>query len=203
MKHASDMVMENTFSRDGQYQIGYLYDYYHDVGTDKLRLYNLNPAEDENKIPIECKMVAHTSQTYNKDSVTFHLQFKPSQRCNVPYYDESLAKPYDAMFPIGLYIDLMDDKDQYNRWLIVNTANYWNVNFPTYEVLQCDRVYQWIDKGKKYQCAGVMRSQNSQIVRFMGETPCRKFSNCWEHSLGYQYRYGDNLINRVNQQRSL
>ena len=161
MKYNSDMVMEYTFDRDSQYQVGYLYDYYHDVGDEKLKLYNLHPISDDNKIAIECKMVAHTTQTYSKDNITFHLEFKPSQKCNVPYYEDSLGKPYDAKWPIGLYVDLMDEKENYNRWLIVGTANYWNVNFPTYEILQCDRVYQWIHRGKKYQCAGARRSQNS------------------------------------------
>lgn len=161
MKYNSDMVMEYTFDRDSQYQVGYLYDYYHDVGDEKLKLYNLHPVSDDNKIAIECKMVAHTTQTYSKDNITFHLEFKPSQKCNVPYYEDSLGKPYDAKWPIGLYVDLMDEKENYNRWLIVGTANYWNVNFPTYEILQCDRVYQWIHRGKKYQCAGARRSQSS------------------------------------------
>jgi len=55
----------------------------------------------------------------------------------------------------------MDESGRYNRWLIVDKANYNSNQFPTFEILRCDKVFQWIHDNKKYQCAGVLRSQNS------------------------------------------
>lgn len=160
-KFGSEMVIENTFSRDPEYQIGYFYDASHDIGEERLKLRGLHPSEDPNKIPIELKLQAHATQTYDKSPITFHIQFKPSQECIVPYYEELFGKRYDATFPVGLFCDMMDSKGRYNRWLVVDTADYQNFAFPTYEVLPCDKVIQWVYNRKKYQCAGVQRHQNS------------------------------------------
>ena len=35
------------------------------------------------------------------------------------------------------------------------------MQFPTYYALPCDHIFQWVHDGKKYQMAGVTRSQNS------------------------------------------
>ena len=89
---------------------------------------------------------------------------RPGQEYNLDYYDEVLGSRYDALFPIGCYIDILHDDNKYHRWLVVDRAN-WNGNqFPTFEILKCDKVFQWIHDGKKYQCAGVLRSQNSYIL---------------------------------------
>ena len=40
-------------------------------------MFDLHPDEDSNKTPIEIKFIRHVSQTYNKDPVTFWLQFRP------------------------------------------------------------------------------------------------------------------------------
>jgi len=43
----------------------------------------------------------------------------------VDYYPEVLGNRYDTIFPIGLYVDILDEDDEvYNRWLIVDKANY-------------------------------------------------------------------------------
>lgn len=202
-KAISDMVILNTWSQDIQSQTAYLFDYYRDLQSEEAFFLNdLHPDQDPYKIPIEIKFIRHGSQTYQKDPITFWLQMKPGQDCNVPYYDEVLGSRYDATFPIGLYVAIQDESGKYNRWLVVAKANYEQSQFPTFEVLRCDHLFQWIFDHKKYQCAGVLRSQNSQIVRFTQETMYRKFSNCWKHLLGYQYQNGNNLINRVDQQRS-
>jgi len=86
---------------------------------------------------------------------------QPGQKCNLDYYDEVLGKRYDSIFPIGTYVDIMHEDGTYNKWLVVDKANYNGNQFPTFEILRCDFVAQWIYKGKKYQCPAVLRSQNS------------------------------------------
>ena len=203
-KAESDNIMLNTWWEDIQSQTAYIYDYYHDMKSDEaFKLNDLHPQEDEQKTALPIKFIRHQKQTYDKDQVTFWLQMQPGQQCNLDYYDDALGKRYETQFPIAVYVDVMQEDGTYNKWLVVDKANYNGNQFPTFEILRCDKIFQWVHKGKKYQCAGVLRSQNSQIVRFIKETLCRKFSNCWENLLGYQYLNGDNLINRVNQQRSL
>lgn len=158
-KLQSDMVMEATWDTDIATKTCYLYDYWHDNFKDQLR--DLHPEIDKNKIPISLKYLANSSQTYDKDYITYHIQMKPSQECNVPYYDEYFGKRYNGIFPLGLFVDIPDNKDKYNRWLVVNTANYYDAQFSTYEILPCDMVFNWIWKGQKIKMAGVLRSQNS------------------------------------------
>lgn len=161
-KSWSDSIMLNTWDQDIQAQTCYIYDYYHDQKSDEaLKLNNLNPEKDEQKTPLKIKFIRHSKQTYDKDQITFWLQLQPGQECNLDYYEEVLGKRYDALFPIGLYVDIMHEDGTYNKWLIVDKANYNGNQFPTFEILKCDKVFQWIFKGRKYQCAGVLRSQNS------------------------------------------
>lgn len=178
-KAISDMVMLNTWSQDIQSQTAYLFDYTRDLQSEEaLVLNNLHPQDDPYKIPIDIKFIRHGTQTYKQDPITFWLQMQPGQECNVPYYDEVLGKRYDATFPIGLYVAIKDEAGKYNRWLVVAKANYEGNQFPTFEILRCDYVFQWVFNHKKYQCAGVLRSQNSYFVRFIQETIYRKFFNC-------------------------
>ena len=160
-KAESDMVMLNSWDEDIQSQTAYLYDYYHDTGSERFRLRDLHPESNSDKTPIRVKFIRHEKQTYNKDPVTFWLQLQPGQECNVDYYDEMFGNKYSALWPVGLYVDIMDESEKYNKWLVVNTANYYQSQFPTYEILPCDYVFQWIHNSKKCQCAGVLQSQNS------------------------------------------
>ena len=158
-KLQSDIIMEATWDRDIQSCTAYIYDFFHDSEPFKLR--NLNSPNDQKKIPVEIKYIVNGSQTYDKDPITYHIQFKPSYKCNVPYYKDMYEKKYDGLFPLGLYIDIPDNEENFNRWLIVDKANYFDPQFSTYEVLQCDYLFQWVYEGKKNQMAGVLRSQNS------------------------------------------
>ena len=161
-KTKSDMIMDATWWRDIQAQTAYIYDYYHDLkSNEKFKLNDLHSVDDVLKTPLDIKFIRHSKQTYDKDPVTFWIQLRPEQQCNLDYYANVLGDCYDALFPIGCYIDIQQEDGKYYRWLIVDKAN-WNGNqFPTFEILKCDKVFQWIHKGKKYQCAGVLRSQNS------------------------------------------
>ena len=158
-KRESDKIMDATWWNDIQSRIAYLYDFYHD--DYKMQLDDLNPTEDKKKTPIEIKFVQSSSQTYDKDSVTFHMQLRPGQKCNVDYYDEFFKYRYNSVFPIGLYVDIPDEQGVFNRWLIVDKANYNTTQFPTFELLRCDKVIQYVFEGVKYNVPAVLRSQNS------------------------------------------
>ena len=160
-KIQSDMIMKETWWEDIQSQTAYLYDMFHDIGDEHFWLHDLHPYDDYNKTAIPVKFIRHASQTYSKDPITFWLQLQPEQECNVDYFEEMYSNKYDNIWPVGLYCDVMDESGKYNKWLVVNTANYNQNQFPTYELLKCDYVFQWIHKGKKYECPGVLRSQNS------------------------------------------
>ena len=159
-KADSDMVMEATWDNDIDTRVAYFYDFDHDNHITQLD--DLHPEQDEKKIPISIKFIAHTKQTLNKDFISYHLQLLPSQSEDVvPYYKEVFKERYGATFPIGLYVDIPDNKGRYNRWLVVSQADYNDVQFSDFELLRCDYVFQWVIGGKKMQMPGVLRSQNS------------------------------------------
>lgn len=160
-KIQSDNIMLNTWWQDIQSQTAYLYDMFHDVGEEHFKLNDLHPQTDMNKIAIPIKFIRHASQTYAKDPITYWLQLQPGQECNVDYFDEMYGRRYSAIWPVSMYIDIMDESGKYNKWLVVNIANYNQNQFPTFELLRCDYKLQWIYKGKKYECPGVLQSQNS------------------------------------------
>lgn len=158
-KQESDMIMEATWDTDINTRICYLYDYWHD--DHRTQLTNLDPVNDPKKVAISLKWRRSTAQTMDKDTVDHHIQMRPSQEMNVDYYPLSFEKRYNSVFPVGLYCDIPDEKGIYNRWLVVAVANYHVSQFPTFSVLPCDYVFDWIYKGKKNKMAGCLRSQNS------------------------------------------
>ncbi len=160
-KMQSDIIMLNTWWQDIQTQKAYAYDMFHDVGEEHFKLNNLHPQDDPNKVVVPIKFIRHTSQTYSKDPVTYWLQLQPGQGDVVDYYDEMFRKKYNGTHPVGLFFDIMDENGEYNKWLCVNKANADQNQFPTYELLRCDYKFQWIHNGHKYECPGVLQSQNS------------------------------------------
>lgn len=158
-KQQSDMLMETTWDGDIQSKVCYLYDFYHDDEPRKLR--NLHPEKSRCKTPVDAKYIVSSYQAMDKDQVAYHLQFKPSHKCCVSYYDEVFGDKYESIYPLGLYVDIPDNDDIYHRWLIVEKADYYAPQFSTYQILPCDYVFQWIFNGKKYEVPGVLRSQNS------------------------------------------
>ncbi len=158
-KNQSDMVLEATWENDLNTRTCYLYDYWHD--DFKTRLKDLHPESDPKKVAISLKVRTSSQQTYSKDVVTHHIQMLPSQEMNVDYYPIFFEKRYDAIFPVGLYIDIPDERGIFIRWMVVGLANY-NVNqFPTYEILPCNKILDWISDGQKIHMAACLRSQNS------------------------------------------
>lgn len=159
-KEESDDVMLATWDNDIQSCVAYLYDFYHD--DEPLTLIGLNPENSKTKTPVDIKFIVNSYNSENKDQVGFHIQFKPRSSCAVSYYEEVLGSgKYEAEYPIGLYCDIPDEKGIYRKWLIVENGNHLGLQFPTYYVLPCDHIFQWVNNNKKYQMAGVSRKQNS------------------------------------------
>lgn len=158
-KRESATTMDETWWEDPQSQTAFVYDYYHD--DHRNQMVDLDPLHDPKKTPLDIKYIVNSSQTYAKDLITYHIQLRPFQKCNVGYYDEFFKNRYGANFPNGLYIDIKDAKGKYNRWLVVSGANFYDPQFPTFEILPCTYVFQWVYGGKKYQTPGVLRSQSS------------------------------------------
>ena len=104
--------------------MAYMYDMFHDIGDEHFLLNDLHPQDDPNKVAVPIKFIRHSSQTYNKDPVTFWLQLQPGQECVLDYYEEMYQNKYGAFWPVGCYVDIMDESGKYNKWLCVNTANY-------------------------------------------------------------------------------
>lgn len=159
-KEQADMIMEKTWFRDIAARTGYFYQYADDTHVHQLN--DLHPEEDPYKIPLDIKFIVASSQTYSKDAITYHLQLRPSQTSDaVPYYKELFEERYDATFPVGMLLDIQDNKGRWNKWMCVATANYNDPQFSTYELLRCDKVINYILDGKKYFIPAVLRSQNS------------------------------------------
>lgn len=155
-KRISDDLMETTWNEDIQSRVVYQFDMYHDPYPRCLN--NCKPTKD--MIPLDIKYIRHQSQTLAKDQVTYHLQMRPSQRMNVPYYQDYIDK-YGTQWPLGEYVLIPDNKGSYNRWLIVDEADINDPQFSTYEILRCDYTFQYVMNGRKCEVAGVLRSQNS------------------------------------------
>ena len=131
-----------------------------------MKYYNLHPENNETgMIPISIKFISNAFNSENKDQVGWHVQFKPSFRWEdvegLSYYQQEFVEKWDAQFPIGLYFAIPDEKGIYRKWLCVENANNYNVQFPTWYILPIDHIFQWIYDGKKYQMCGVSRSQSS------------------------------------------
>lgn len=157
----ADKIMEARWYNDVATRRCYLFDYNHD--PEPLAYENLTPDETM-QVPVDLRYIVNSYQTLDKDNVSFHIMFKPSEEGKsslVPYYEKVFHRRYDAIFPCGLYVLIPDDKGVYNKWIIVAPANSNDPQFPTYEVLRCDKIIQWIYNNTKYQMCGVLRSQNS------------------------------------------
>lgn len=166
-KKNADMIMEQTWDRDIQSKIAYIYDYNHD---DSPTMCAGMQYENTTKTEIDIKFIITQYQTISKDDVEYHIQFKPSQKLqfdkqdDLYYYETDYVKRYGSEFPIGLYIDIPNEQGVYERWLICGKES--QNQFPKYSVLRCNYYYHWISedgsKRIKNKIWAVSRSQNSQ-----------------------------------------
>lgn len=145
-KENSDFVMEETFFNDPQAKVCYIYDYYHD---DKPWLAEDITYENTTKTKIDAKFIVTKYSSIDKDQVEYHLQFRPSQPVRFTeddelyYYETDYKKRYSTQFPIGLFVDIPDEKNVYRKWLIV--AKEEGNQFLKYSVLPCDYYLHWIE----------------------------------------------------------
>ena len=160
-KLESDKVMEATWNNDIDTRIAYFYNQEND--SEFYTRTNLHPEKSEGKIPVKIKFFEMEYNSLSKDEIPYHILFKPSFEYEkvIPYYDEEFAEPLGSLFPVGLYVDIPDSKKRYNRWLVVGQYRHYSNQFPSYLVLPCDHLLQWVFQGKKYESWCVLRSQNS------------------------------------------
>ncbi|SCW64424.1 hypothetical protein SAMN05660484_02247 [Eubacterium ruminantium] len=152
-------IIEETWYSDPTHTVGWFYDAEHDDQPNENT--DLRPEGSGTKIPIEIKFMVNSYRTLNKDEVDNRIMFKPSYKCNIPYYKDKYEIPTNSVFPTGLFVDLKNKDGIYNRWLVVSTASANNSEFPTWSVLPCGHKFQWVDGGKKKEMWGVERSQSS------------------------------------------
>lgn len=157
-KQQSDDIMEQTFENDIATKTCYIYDYFHDdFFTDEhgitRSLAEGMTYENTNKTKIDAKFIIKSYQSMDKDQVEYYLMFRPSQpvRFNegddLYYYETDFRKRYGATFPIGLWVDLPDDRGVYHKWLICRNepAN----QFPKYLILPANYELMWVEKNNE------------------------------------------------------
>lgn len=166
-KANSDFAMEFTWDNNIQSKVCYIYDYWHD---NHVELFNSFTYDDTTtKTKIDAKFIISSYGSIDKDQVAYHIMFRPSEKLtfdendDMYYYETDYKDKYDMLYPIGMYIDIPDDRGVYNRWLI---CGYEQANqFVKYNVLPCDYRLQWVstegNKRFKRQMWCCTRSMNS------------------------------------------
>lgn len=157
-KEESDFLMEETWDNSIASKTCYIYDYFHDdFFTDEHEITRSLAEgmtyENTNKTKIDAKFIIKSYQSMDKDQVEYYLMFRPSQpvRFNegddLYYYETDFRKRYSATFPIGLWVDLPDDRGVYHKWLICRNepAN----QFPKYLILPANYELMWVEKNNE------------------------------------------------------
>ena len=145
-KNQSDEIMEQTWDNDIQSKICYIYDFYHD---DQPRLAEGMTYENTTKTRIDAKFIVKSYQSMDKDQVEYYIQFKPTQKTHFSegdelyYFETDYRKKYHNDNFIGLFIDIPNDENIYEKWMILRTepAN----QFPKYLILKCNYELMWIE----------------------------------------------------------
>ena len=154
-KEESDFLMEETWDNSIASKTCYIYDHFHDdFFTDEhgitRSLAEGMTYENTNKTKIDAKFIVKSYQSMDKDQVEYYLMFRPSQpvRFNegddLYYYETDFRKRYGATFPIGLFVDVPDDRGIYHKWIVCRDepAN----QFPKYLILPVNYELTWIEK---------------------------------------------------------
>lgn len=157
-KEESDFLMEETWDNSITSKTCYIYDHFHDdFFTDEhgitRSLAEGMTYENTNKTKIDAKFIIKSYQSMDKDQVEYYLMFRPSQpvRFNedddLYYYETDFRKRYSATFPIGLWVDLPDDRGVYHKWLICRNepAN----QLPKYLILPANYELMWVEKNNE------------------------------------------------------
>ena len=164
-KEQSDWAMSQTWWNDTQSKVAYIYDYFHD---DQPEIKDHMTYENTTKTRIDIKFIVKSYQSMDKDQVDYYIQFRPDEKFDFTekdelyYYEKDFHKKYGADYPIGMMIDIPDDKGIYHKWLICRDepAN----QFPKFLILPLNYRLYWIeqDGDKRYKrnmwCAIRMQS---------------------------------------------
>lgn len=166
LRSHSNFAMEETWDHNIQSHPCYIYDYFHD---DQPDLKSGMTYENTTKTKIDAKLIITEYGSLSKDQPSAHILLRPSQPVQFKpndelYYYEEYVKKYYAEFPVGLYIDIPDEKGVYHKWLICLKDIVGN-QFQKYFVLPVTYQLKWVehDHGKriKRKMWSVLRSQSS------------------------------------------
>lgn len=145
-KEESDWLMEETWDDDVQSKICYIYDYFHD---DQPALKDHITYKNTTKTRIDAKFIVSNYGSITKDQVAYHLMFKPSQPIEflesdeLYYFETNYRNQWGVNFPTGLYCDIPNEKNVYEKWLIL-TMEQGN-QFIKYNILPCNYLFEWIE----------------------------------------------------------
>ena len=146
--------MDETFDLDVTTRLCYIYDYFHDdVATKDLCEYGVNyaPPRGSAKIPVKLKFLIKNYKSLSKDDPDYYIQFTmqdwnkviedPQNQTIVPDYFSEYTR-FGIHYPIGLYVDIPDDRGVYWRWLVMyeDVAN----QFPKFGVVRCNHQLDWV-----------------------------------------------------------
>jgi len=146
-KANSDLGMELTWDNDIQSRICYLYDFFHD---DQPELNEAMTYNETTKTKIDAKFIVSKYTSMGKDWAEYYLQFKPTQKVKFDsndelyYFETDYKNRYSTSFPIGLYVDVPDDRGTYHKWMIVDKEK--DNQFLKYSILPCEYYLSWIEQ---------------------------------------------------------
>lgn len=164
LKTMADQVVQDTFDNDINTRQCYLYDYYHDDQADFE--YGYDPSQSKTKIPAKLKFMRKTYKSLAKDDPEYHIMFEPdvwNAMSVKPQWFDKIYSKLGIKFPIGLFVDVPDDRGVYHRWIIM----YEDVSnqFPKFGVLRCNYRFTWINNSsgnrRLRKVWGVEATQNS------------------------------------------
>ena len=165
LKRMSDIMMQEAFDNDISTRLCYIYDYYRDDQFDE-GLSGYNPALSKTKIPVKLKFIIKEYKSASKDDPEYHIMFEPNVWNSMSSKPQWFVDEYEKLgirFPVGLYVDIPDDRGIYQKWLFFydEVAN----QFPKFGVIRCNYLFTWIkDDGirrYKRRMWGTERSQSS------------------------------------------
>lgn len=160
LKQMSDEVMQETFDNNIVTRQCYIYDYYHDDQADME--YGYNPSLSKTKVPVKLKFIVKTYKSMAKDDPEYHIMFEPnvwnSMSCKPDWFERNYQR-FGVEFPVGLFVDIPDDRGIYHRWLVMylEVAN----QFVKCGVLRCNYLFQWIEDDGTYRHKRKMWGINS------------------------------------------
>ena len=144
-KKNSDLAMEMTWDSNIQSKLCYIYDYYHDDQPNKNTGMTY---ENTTKTPIMAKFIITQYGSIDKDQVAYHIQFKPSQKTHFVegddlYYFENYRNTYNTVFPISMYVDIPNEEDIYEKWMVFSKEQ--GNQFIKYTIIPCDYNLRWVE----------------------------------------------------------